>query len=163
MILDTCRLGLMILLSQVNGINGDDDIYVFKLHKSLMFLVSCKRQSLSINQETFHSSDNSSSQKINVVTLLRPIWAFPGTRELGGVRVSFLFGNDLLWNDLPYSKGCMMFGNLELSKIMFYFWFFFVGREAFDPVCEGQNLVFLINLIFFGEMGLNAYCPFPKS
>ena len=70
MILDTCRLGLMILLSQVNGINGDDDIYVFKLHKSLMFLVSCKRQSLSINQETFHSSDNSSSHKINVVDVM---------------------------------------------------------------------------------------------
>ena len=129
MILDTCGLELMILLSQENGINGDDDIYVFNLHKSLMFLVSCKRQSLSINRETFHSSDNSSSQKINVVTLLRPIWAYPGTGGLGGVRVSNLFWNDLLWNDLPYSKGCMMFGCLEPSKIMFDFWYFLLAER----------------------------------
>ena len=29
---------------------------------------------------------------------------------LGGVRVPNLFGYDLLWNDLPYSKGFMEFG-----------------------------------------------------
>ena len=28
---------------------------------------------------------------------------------LGGVRVPILFGNDLLWNDLLYSKGFMKF------------------------------------------------------
>ena len=40
---------------------------------------------------------------------------------LGGVGVSILFGNDLLWNDLSYSKGYMKFGCLEPSKIMFDF------------------------------------------
>ena len=34
---------------------------------------------------------------------------------LGGVRVPILFGNDLLWNIWPYSKGFMKFGSLELK------------------------------------------------
>ena len=38
---------------------------------------------------------------------------------LGRVRVPILFGNDLLWNDLPHSKEFMKFGCLEPSKIMF--------------------------------------------
>ena len=39
-----------------------------------------------------------------------------------GLRFQFFFGNDLLWNDLPYSKGFMKFGcYVEPSKIMFYF------------------------------------------
>ena len=41
---------------------------------------------------------------------------------LGGVMVPILFGNDLLWDDLPYSKGFMKFGCLEPSKVMFDFW-----------------------------------------
>ena len=49
------------------------------------------------------------------------------------------FGIDLLWNGLPFSKGIRNFGCLEPSKIMFDF-DFFVGQEAFDPVCEGLPL-----------------------
>ena len=40
---------------------------------------------------------------------------------LGGVRVPILFGNGLLLNDLPYSKGFIKFGCLEPSKVMFEF------------------------------------------
>ena len=43
------------------------------------------------------------------------------TLGLGGVRVPNLFGNDLLWNNLPYIKGFMKIGCLEPSKIMFDF------------------------------------------
>ena len=35
------------------------------------------------------------------------------TGGLGGVGVPIIFGNDLLWNDLPYLKGFMKFGCLE--------------------------------------------------
>ena len=45
----------------------------------------------------------------------------PNILGLGGIRDPVLFGNGLLWNDLPYSKGFMNFGCLEPSKIMFYF------------------------------------------
>ena len=58
---------------------------------------------------------------------------------LGGIRVPILFGNDLLWNDLPYSKGYMKFGCLEPSKIMFDFWnIFLVERRVTQFVisCE---------------------------
>ena len=55
---------------------------------------------------------------------------------LSGVKVPILFGNDLLWNDLPYSKGLLNFGCPEPFKIMFDFEFF-VGQKAFDPVCKG--------------------------
>ena len=34
---------------------------------------------------------------------------------LGGVRVPIFFGDDLLWNDLPYSKGFVKFGCPEPS------------------------------------------------
>ena len=40
---------------------------------------------------------------------------------LGGVRVPILFGNDLLWNNLRYSKGFIKIGCLEPSEIMFDF------------------------------------------
>ena len=40
---------------------------------------------------------------------------------LGWVRVPILFGNNFLWNDLPYSKGFMNFGCPEPSKILFDF------------------------------------------
>ena len=40
---------------------------------------------------------------------------------LGGVRVPIRFGYDLLWNDLPHSKGFMKFGCLEPSKITIHF------------------------------------------
>ena len=40
---------------------------------------------------------------------------------LGGVGVPILFENDLLWNDLPYSKGFTKFGCLQPSKVMFDF------------------------------------------
>ena len=33
---------------------------------------------------------------------------------LGVVRVPILFGNDLLWNDVPFTKGFMKFEYLEL-------------------------------------------------
>ena len=38
---------------------------------------------------------------------------------LGGFRAPILFGNALLWNDLPFSKGSTKFGYPEHSKIMF--------------------------------------------
>ena len=42
--------------------------------------------------------------------------------------------------NLPFSKRFMKFGCLKPSKIMFKFWFFFVGWELFDPVCKGPPL-----------------------
>ena len=40
---------------------------------------------------------------------------------LGGVRASILFVNDLLWDDVPFSKGFMKFGCLEPPKKCFIF------------------------------------------
>ena len=75
---------------------------------------------------------------------------------LCGVRVPILFGYDLLWNDLPYSKGFMKFGCLESSKIMFGFRIFFlVARRLaqFVRVPPYEILVFLMNIIlFFAEI-----------
>ena len=73
---------------------------------------------------------------------------------LGGVRVPILFGNDLLWNDLPYSKGFMKFGCLEPSKIMFDFRNVLLVERCltqFVRVPPYDILVFLKNFIFFAE------------
>ena len=55
------------------------------------------------------------------LTLLGPAYLSISNNNLGlgGVRVSIIFGNDLLWNDVPYSKGFMKFKCLEPLKIMF--------------------------------------------
>ena len=72
---------------------------------------------------------------------------------LGGVRVPILFGNDFLWNDLPYSKGLMNFGFLEPSNIMFDFWFFLVERHLaqFVRVPPNEIWAFLTNFIFYAK------------
>ena len=42
--------------------------------------------------------------------------------RLGGVRVPILFGNDLLWHDLPFSKGFRKFGKSNLfNKLVHVF------------------------------------------
>ena len=46
------------------------------------------------------------------LTLLGPAY-LSVDQGWGGVRVPILYGNDFLWNDLPYSKGFMEFGCLE--------------------------------------------------
>ena len=70
--------------------------------------------------------------------------------KLGGVRVPILFGNDLLWNNIPYSKGYMKFGRLEPSKIIFEFCVLLVKRclTQFVRAPPYEILVFLMNFIF---------------
>ena len=46
--------------------------------------------------------------------------AFLSISKDGGVWVPILFGNDLLLNDLPYSKGFMKFKWLKPSKIILW-------------------------------------------
>ena len=72
---------------------------------------------------------------------------------LGGVSVPILFGIDLLWNDLPFSKEFRKFGCLQPSKIMFEFWNFWLAQDAFDPVCNEYlwNSGISDELFFFGE------------
>ena len=89
-----------------------------------------------------------------MLTLFAPTYLSISRNRLGGVRFSNLFGNDLLWNDLPYSKGCMMFGCLEPSKIMFdILIFLYVQRRLtqFLKVLSYEILVFLTNFISFGK------------
>ena len=70
---------------------------------------------------------------------------------LGGVRVPILFGNNLLWNDLPHSKW-YKFGCLEPSKIIFDFWNVLLVKRhltKFVSVPPYEILVFLISIILF--------------
>ena len=57
------------------------------------------------------------------LVLSKPVYLSVSKNQggLDGNRVPILFGNDLFWNDLPYSKGFMKFRCLEPSKIMFDF------------------------------------------
>ena len=69
----------------------------------------------------------------------------------GWVRVPILFGNDLLRNDLPYSKGFIKFGCPEPSKKCLPLETF-VCQRGVDPVSIGppyEILVFPTNFNFF--------------
>ena len=84
----------------------------------------------------------------------------------GGVRVPILFGNDLLWDNLPYSKGFMKFRCQEPSKIIFDFWNIFL---VFDPAYKGlplRNFGISDESFFLGETrlfyGIKSILPFPK-
>ena len=78
----------------------------------------------------------------------------PNIFRFCGVEVPILFGNDLLWNGLPYWKGFMKSGCLEPSKIMFDFWnVLLVERRLtqFVWVPPYKISVILTNFIFFAE------------
>ena len=64
---------------------------------------------------------------------------------LGGVRVPIIFGNDLLWNDLPYLKGFVKVGCLEPSKER--------RLTQFLGVPSHEILVFLRNFIYLAKQG----------
>ena len=53
-----------------------------------------------------------------------------------------LFGNDLLWNDSPYSKGFMKFGCLEPFKIMVVFWNFLMVERRLYFFSRRSKIIF---------------------
>ena len=77
----------------------------------------------------------------------------PSPHKMLNVGQKFI-GYDLLWNDLPHSKGFMKFGYLEPSKIMFDFRNVLLVERRLTQFVRNppyEISVFLTNFIFSAE------------